>query len=51
MRREKRIGSLEVGKEGDVVIVDVTDYRQIAYQYGVNHTWMVFKGGRRIYSA
>ncbi len=51
MRRADSIGSLEVGKRGDVVIMDVTDYRQIAYQYGVNHTWKVFKGGREIYTS
>ena len=51
LRRADRLGSLEEGKQGDVVIMDVKDYREIAYHYGVNHTWKVFKGGREIYNS
>ncbi len=48
LRRSDRLGSLEPGKQGDVVIMNVPDYREIAYHYGVNHTWKVFKRGREI---
>ncbi|HEY9230999.1 MAG TPA: imidazolonepropionase [Blastocatellia bacterium] len=41
-----RVGSLEVGKQADVVIFDVTDYRQIPYFFGVNHALVTVKAGR-----
>ncbi|MCS6975665.1 MAG: imidazolonepropionase [Gemmatales bacterium] len=44
--RSDRIGSLEVGKQADVVICDVTDYRQLFYHFGVNHAHTVIKRGR-----
>ena len=45
LRRADRIGSIEAGKQADIVIMDVNDYRQIAYHYGINHTYKVFKNG------
>ncbi len=39
------VGSIEVGKQGDVVIYDVSDYRYIPYHFGVNHVWKVVKNG------
>lgn len=39
------IGSIEVGKQADVVIYNVHDYRYIPYHYGVNHVWKVIKNG------
>jgi imidazolonepropionase len=41
-----RVGSLEVGKQADVVIFDVTDYRQIPYFFGINHALVTVKAGR-----
>jgi len=46
-----RIGSLEVGKQADLIICDVPDYRQIFYHFGVNHVWRVIKRGRVVYAA
>ncbi|MCX6136360.1 MAG: imidazolonepropionase [Ignavibacteriales bacterium] len=40
-----KIGSLEIGKAGDVVLYDVRDYRTIPYHYGYNHVWKVVKNG------
>jgi imidazolonepropionase len=40
------VGSLEAGKQADVVIFDCEDYRQIPYFYGVNHAVVVIKKGR-----
>jgi len=51
LRREKRIGSLEVGKQADVAIFEVADYREIPYYFGVNHCWMTLKRGRVIHAA
>lgn len=38
-------GSIEPGKNADVVVYDVHDFRTIAYHYGVNHVWKVIKNG------
>ncbi|HZM88160.1 MAG TPA: amidohydrolase family protein, partial [Blastocatellia bacterium] len=43
---EGRIGSLEPGKQADVVVFDCSDYRQIPYFYGINHALVVIKSGR-----
>lgn len=50
LRREKRIGSLEVGKQADVAVFEVEDYREIPYYFGVNTCWMTIKRGAVIYS-
>lgn len=39
------LGSIEAGKQADVVIYNVNDYRYIPYHYGVNHVWKVVKNG------
>jgi imidazolonepropionase len=46
-----QVGSLEVGKQADLVLFDVKDYRQIFYEFGVNHVWRVFKRGRLVHAA
>ena len=51
LQREKRIGSLEVGKEADLAVFEVADYREIPYYFGVNHCWMTLKRGRVIHAA
>ena len=40
-----RLGSLEAGKQADVVVFDCSDYRQIPYFFGVNHAVVVIKSG------
>jgi len=50
LRREKQIGSLEVGKQADIAVFDVADYREIPYYFGVNHCWMTIKRGRVIHA-
>jgi len=51
LRRGKSIGSLEVGKQADLAIFEVADYREIPYYFGVNHCWMTVKRGRVIHAA
>jgi imidazolonepropionase len=41
-----KIGSLETGKQADLLIVNATDYRQIAYQFGGNLIETVIKRGQ-----
>jgi len=41
-----RLGSLENGKQADLLIVDAHDYRQLAYEFGANRVQHVIKKGR-----
>jgi imidazolonepropionase len=41
-----RVGSIEVGKQADLLIVDAPDYRHVAYQFGINLVEGVVKRGR-----
>jgi imidazolonepropionase len=43
-----RVGSLEVGKQADLLIVNAPDYRHLAYQFGGNLVERVVKRGRLI---
>jgi len=45
LRRHERIGSLEAGKQADLAVFDVADYREIPYYFGWNHCWMTVKRG------
>jgi imidazolonepropionase len=49
LRRDDRLGSLEPGKQADLVVMDLDDYRKIPYYFGVNHCVMAIKAGRIIY--
>jgi imidazolonepropionase len=44
--RGAAIGSLEIGKQADVLIMDVGDYRSIGYRYGTNLVRTVIKRGQ-----
>lgn len=41
-----QVGSLEVGKQADVLIINTTDYRHLAYQLGGNLVEQVIKKGK-----
>lgn len=43
-------GSLELGKQADLIILDVEHYEQLPYYFGVNHVNTVIKNGRVVYS-
>ncbi len=49
IRRADRIGSLEPGKQADLVILGVPDYRHVGYRFGSNLVRQVVKRGR-VYS-
>lgn len=46
--REKVIGSLDVGKQGDVVILKDPSYHFLSYHIGVNTVEQVIKNGRLV---
>ena len=48
LRLEDRLGSLESGKQADLVIWNCDDERQIPYYFGMNLVEDVFKAGRQV---
>jgi len=46
INRGAQIGSLEADKQADVILLDVANYKQLQYFYGMNHTNTVIKNGR-----
>jgi imidazolonepropionase len=50
LRRADRLGSLEPGKQADLVVFDVADYREIPYYFGVDLCWLTIKRGRIAYA-
>ena len=49
MGREKEIGSLESGKQADLLVLDIPNYRYLPYHFGVDHTEYVVKSGKIVY--
>jgi len=47
--REKTVGSLEAGKQADLAVYEVEDYREIPYYFGEHRCWMTLKRGEIIY--
>lgn len=45
----QRVGSLEAGKQADVLIIDAPDYRHLAYQFGANLVRTVIKRGEVVH--
>ena len=42
----KWLGSIEVGKQADILVVNAPDYRYLAYQFGLNLVERVIKRGK-----
>jgi imidazolonepropionase len=49
LKREKQVGSLEVGKQADLVAFEVEDYREIPYYFGMQRCWMTIKRGEIVH--
>jgi len=49
MGRENEIGSLEVGKQADILLLAIPNYRYLPYHFGVDHVEVVIKKGRIVY--
>ncbi len=39
------IGSIDIGKKGDVIILDIPNYKFLTYHFGENHIYKVIKNG------
>jgi len=42
----KKVGSIEVGKEADILLLNCKNLDYFIYHYGINHTYAVFKRGK-----
>ncbi|MGQ9508653.1 MAG: imidazolonepropionase [Thermodesulfobacteriota bacterium] len=47
--REEKVGSLDIGKQADLLILDIPNYRYLPYHFGVDHTEYVIKKGKVVY--
>jgi len=47
--RQDRIGSIETGKQADIAVFDVKDYREIPYYAATNFCSAVFKRGQLVF--
>jgi len=43
-----RLGTLEAEKQADIVLMDVSDYRELPYFFGINHCVVTIKKGNII---
>ena len=41
-----KVGSLEIGKKADLLVLDIPNYRHLGYHFGVNLVERVIKGGQ-----
>jgi imidazolonepropionase len=47
--RHTKVGSIEAGKQADLAVFEVADYREIPYYFGVNTCWLTMKRGEVIH--
>lgn len=45
IQKEEEIGSLEAGKQADLLVLDVNDYRHLGYRFGTNLVSHIIKRG------
>jgi imidazolonepropionase len=50
INKQSIIGSLEVGKQADVLVLSVPNYKMIPYHFGINHVSTVIKKGQVVIS-
>lgn len=48
INRQDQVGSLEVGKQADIVLWNVKNYQELQYLFGVNHVKAVWKKGVKV---
>ncbi len=41
----ERLGTIEEGRQADIVLMDVSDYRELPYFFGINHCVVTIKKG------
>lgn len=45
---EEKVGSIEVGKQADIVMWHISNYQELQYLFGVNHVQSVWKKGVQV---
>jgi imidazolonepropionase len=45
LRLADRVGSLEPGKQADLLLLNVSDYRELPYYFGSNNVHLTIKRG------
>lgn len=50
LQLQDRIGSIEVGKQADLVLLNTPDYRAVAYEFGANFVEIVIIGGNIVWN-
>jgi imidazolonepropionase len=50
MDRENEIGSIDIGKKADLLVLDVPNYKYLPYHFGVDHVETVIKAGKIVYT-
>lgn len=48
IQMEDKVGSLEIGKQADIVLWNVKNYQELQYLFGVNHVKAVWKNGMKV---
>ncbi len=48
---EKQVGSIEIGKQADILIWDIPSYNFIPYHFGSSHLVQVYKDGKVVFQA
>jgi imidazolonepropionase len=51
IQRADQIGSLEPGKQADILILNVSDYRHLGYRFATNLVQKVIKRGKVVLSS
>jgi imidazolonepropionase len=48
INRGDRLGSIETGKQADIILLDIPNYRYLPYHFGVNYVRTVIKNGKTV---
>ncbi len=49
--RGSRVGSLREGKQADLLVLDAPDHRHVAYRFGTNLVYQVYRNGELVHQA
>lgn len=49
IKMEDKIGSVDVGKQADLIVLDIPNLNYLPYHYGINHIIYTIKKGRIVY--
>jgi len=48
LRKSKNVGSLEIGKDADFIVLDCPNYTHLFYHFGINHVEETWINGKRV---